>query len=181
MKKKFIPVLVIGFIVMLIVAIFMSMSAKKQMVVIQKNNIKRVPLPIKLHKYQDSYCGMVIDELDYAGEVVAKDGRTWFFHDHGDFVLWLKDKEFKDDVVIWVMSRDTHRWIDATKAFYTRDEKTPMGYGFGAYEKYKKGRISYEEMKLKVLRGETMNNPLIRKQILQREKNGTRDDNTSRT
>jgi nitrous oxide reductase accessory protein NosL len=109
---------------------------------------------------------MVIDELNYASQVIAPDGRTWFFHDHGDFVEWLKDKPFKDEAKIWVMSRDTHKWIDAKKAFYTLTEDTPMGYGIGAYENYKDGHIDFKTMELKVLRGETIKNRLIRKQLL---------------
>jgi hypothetical protein len=41
-----------------------------------------------------------------------------------------------------------------------------MGYGFGAYEKKQAGFIDFQTMRLKVLRGETMNNPLIRKKLL---------------
>jgi len=164
--KKFTPILIVFIIAAVIVGVFLSLASSKQMVVIKEGNIKKLPLKIELHKYQDSFCGMVIDELDYASEVISNDGKTWFFHDHGDFVLWLKDKPFRDDVVIWVMSRDTHRWIDAKKAFYSVDETTPMGYGFGAYEKKKANTIDFETMKLRVLRGETLNNPLIRQKIL---------------
>jgi nitrous oxide reductase accessory protein NosL len=164
--KKFTPVLVVLVIVALIVALFLSLASSKQMVVIKEGNFKRVPLKMEIKKYQDSYCGMVIDELDYASQVVSAKGKTWFFHDHGDFVLWLKDKPFKDDVVIWVMSRDTHRWIDAKKAFYSVNESTPMGYGFGAYEKRSDDMIDFDTMRLKTLRGETLNNPAIRKEIL---------------
>ena len=164
--KKFTPVLVVLVIVALIVALFLSLASSKQMVVIKEGNFKRVPLKMEIKKYQDSYCGMVIDELDYASQVVSAKGKTWFFHDHGDFVLWLKDKPFKDDVVIWVMSRDTHRWIDAKKAFYSVNESTPMGYGFGAYKKRSDDMIDFDTMRLKTLRGETLNNPAIRKEIL---------------
>jgi len=166
MMKKFTPVLIILAIIAVIVTLFLTLASSKQMIVIKEGNLQRLPLKMELKKYQDSYCGMVIDELAYASQVVAKDGKTWFFHDHGDFVLWLEDKPFKDDVVIWVMSRDTHRWIDAKKAFYSLDEKTPMGYGFGAYEKNADGRIDFDTMRLRTLRGETLNNPAIKKEIL---------------
>ena len=64
------------------------------------------------------------------------------------------------------MSRDTHRWIDARKAFYSLNDITPMGYGFGAYEKDGAGRVDFKTMRLRMLRGETLNNPFIRQQIL---------------
>jgi nitrous oxide reductase accessory protein NosL len=163
--KKIITVLVL---IGVMIAIFLALASKKRMIVIQEGNLKQIPLKMELGTHQDSFCGMVIDELNYASQVISNDGRTWFFHDHGDFVLWLKDKPFKDDVKIWVMSRDTHRWIDAKKAFYTMNETTPMGYGFGAYEHKKDGMVDYETMKLKVLRGETLNNPAIKKQIMGR-------------
>jgi len=166
--KKFTPILVVLVIVGLIVALFLTLASSKGMVVIKEGNLKKLPLKMQVSRYQDSYCGMVIDELDYASQVIAPDGKTWFFHDHGDFVLWLKDKPFKDEVVIWVMSKDTHKWIDAKKAFYTIGETTPMGYGFGAYEKLQDGMIDFKTMRLKTLRGETLNNPAIKKEILGR-------------
>ena len=166
MIKKFTPILIVLIIVAAIVSVFLSLASSKQMVVIKEGNLKKLPLKMELKKYQDSFCGMVIDELNYASQVVAPDGKTWFFHDHGDFVMWLEDKAFKNDVVIWVMSRDTHRWIDGQKAFYSLDESTPMGYGFGAYEKHGDNMVDFETMRLRTLRGETLNNPAIKKEIL---------------
>ena len=64
------------------------------------------------------------------------------------------------------MSRDTQKYIDAKKAYYSLDEITPMGYGFGAYKLKQDGYVDYETMSLKMLRGENMNNPLIKKQLL---------------
>ena len=158
--------MLILFIALVIVVLFFSLSSVQKMVVIVEGNKELKALPMELHKYQDSDCGMVIDDLTYASQVVVPSGKTWFFHDHGGFVHWLKDKNFKDEAVIWVMSRDTHKWIDAKTAFYSRNETTPMGYGFGAYEESADGRVSYDEMQLLMLRGETLNNPLVRRNIL---------------
>jgi len=171
MIKKLLPYSVVGLLIGIIIIIFLSLAKTQQMVVIKEGNYEKKPLPIELGKYQDSDCGMVIDELAYASEVIAPDGKTWFFHDHGDFVHWLSDKPFEKEAVIWVMSRDTHRWIDAKKALYTLNENTPMGYGFGAYEKKDNNSsemVDYETMRLKMLRGETMRNPKIRKQLIGR-------------
>jgi len=164
--KKFAPILIILLLVAIIVTLFLSLGKTQQMVVIKEGNLQQLPLEIVLHKYQDSDCGMVIEDLAYVSEVVAPDGKTWFFHDHGGFVHWLEDKPFKDRAKVWVMSRDTKRWIDGKKAFYSLSDITPMGYGFGAYEKRKESFITYKEMRLKMLRGETMNNPKIKKQLL---------------
>ena len=164
--KKITPFLVIITLIIIIVSIFFSLASSDRMIVVQEGNLKRLPIKMKLNKYQDSDCGMVIVDLHYASQVIAKNGKTWFFHDHGGFVNWLKDKDFKDNVVIWVMSRDTKKWIDATKAFYSLTDVTPMGYGFGAYEKKLKGFVNYDTMSLRMLRGETMNNPFIKQKLL---------------
>ena len=160
-------VLIVIVIIASIVTLFLTMAQKENMVVIKEGNLKKVPLKMELNKYQDSDCGMVITDLTYASQVIAPDGRTWFFHDHGGFIHWLKDKKFKNDVKIWVMSRDTKRWIDGKKAYYSLTEKTPMGYGFGAYEHNKKGLISFDEMRLRMLRGKTMNDPITKKELLE--------------
>ncbi len=164
--KKFAPLFIIIIIVILIITLFLSLGNRQKMVVVKEGNLKKVPLEMKINRYQDSFCGMVITELTYASQVVGSDGKTWFFHDHGDFVEWLKDKPFAKDATIWVMSRDTQRWIDGRKAYYSVNELTPMGYGFGAYEKKGEQMIDFESMRLKVLRGETMKDPKIRKQLL---------------
>jgi len=164
--KKMVPIVIIGMIVAAIMLVFLSLASNQKMIVVQKGNLKRIPIEMKLNKYQDSDCGMVIKDLEYASQVNAVDGKTWFFHDHGGFVNWLKDKPFKDYVVIWVMSKDTKKWINAKSAYYSQTDITPMGYGFGAYEKKQDGFIDYDTMSLKMLRGETMNNPRIKKQLL---------------
>jgi copper chaperone NosL len=166
--KKLAPLITILIIVAIIVLLFLSLGKTQQMVVIKEGNLQKLPLEIVLGKYQDSDCGMIIQDLEYASQVVAPDGKTWFFHDHGGFVQWLKDKSFKDEATIWVMSRDTKEWINAREAFYSLNETTPMGYGFGAYAKMQDGFVDFKEMRLKMLRGETMNNPKIRKKLLEK-------------
>ena len=80
-------------------------------------------------------------------------------------VNWLSDKKFKEEAIIWVKSRDTKKFIDAREAYYSINDITPMGNGFGAYEFKKNNLISFSEMSLKMLRGENMNNPRIKKQL----------------
>jgi hypothetical protein len=123
-------------------------------------------LPIVLGKYQDSDCGMVVESMEFACEIVTDDGKTRFFHDVGGMANYLKDKSYKQNAVIWVYTKDTNRWIDGKTAFYSTNEKTPMSYGFGSYEEKKDGYISYDEMFLRVLRGETLQDPKLRKKAL---------------
>lgn len=164
--KKFTPVLIVLILVAIIVTLFLSLASKQNMVVIVEGNLEALPLQMELHKYQDSDCGMVIEDLEYASQVVAPNGKTWFFHDHGGFVHWLEDKTFRDDGTIWVMSKDSKKWINGRKAYYSLNDITPMGYGFGAYEVFQEGFVEFDVMRLKMLRGETMNNLLIKKQLL---------------
>ncbi|OIP54428.1 MAG: hypothetical protein AUK54_06345 [Helicobacteraceae bacterium CG2_30_36_10] len=164
--KKIAPFLIVLFILALIITLFLSLASSGQMIVVQEGNSKKLPLEMVVNKYQDSDCGMVIEDLEYVSQVIAKSGKTWFFHDHGGFVNWLKDKEFEKDVTIWVMSKDTKKWIDGKKAYYSLTDITPMGYGFGAYENKLAWHVDYETMRLRMLRGETMNNPFIKQQLL---------------
>jgi len=166
--KKFTPVLISLIFVGVLAAIFFSLASSKRMVVVKDGNLKQLPVEMQIGMYQDSDCGMVINDLRDASQVIAKSGRSWFFHDHGGFVKWLEDKEFRDSAKIWVMSRDTKRWVDAKDAFYSLADDTPMGYGFGAYEKMSEGMIDFDTMRLRVLRGETLQNPAIRKQLLEK-------------
>ncbi len=166
MLKKSIPLLIIFSLVAIIVTVFLSVASGKQMIVIKEGNFDKAPLKMKVNLYQDSDCGMVIDDLEYVSQVISPSGNTWFFHDHGGFVHWLEDKEFKDEATIWVMSKDTKKFINAKDAHYSLTDTTPMGYGFGAYENKISSYINFDTMRLRMLRGETLNNPHIRKQLL---------------
>ncbi|NPA65272.1 MAG: hypothetical protein GXO11_00155 [Epsilonproteobacteria bacterium] len=170
--KKIAPFLVVAVILVIIVSVFLSLGKQKQMIVTMQNPTKK-PLPqLQINKYQDAFCGMVIEETKYASQAIRNDGKSWFFHDHGDFIEWLKDKPFASEVIVYVHTIDTNKWIDATKAFYTSTENTPMGYGFGAYEHKKEGMIDYKTMKERVLHGETMNNPKYKQILLQKSLDG---------
>ncbi len=142
------------------------MSTSQNMTVVYTGNSAKKPIPIILGKFQDSDCGMVIDDITYASQVIAPDGKTWFFHDHGGMVHWLENKEFKDTALIWVRTKDTKKYIDGRYAWYSRTDDTPMFYGFGAYENKKDGLISFQAMFTHMVRGEHLANPYIKKQLL---------------
>ena len=161
-------ILVVFVIISVIIGIFLSLGSSSQMVVVKEGNLKKLPLEIKKGHFQDSDCGMIIDNLNFVSQVISPKGNTYFFHDHGGMAKWLKDKEVAKDAKIWVMSIDTKKYIDGRKAYYSLDDKTPMGYGFGAYEFKKDSFVDFNEMQLKMLRGETMNNPIIRRKLKQR-------------
>lgn len=137
------------------------MAKEQKMVVVKEGNTALTPLEIVLGKYQDSDCGMIINDLTYASQIISKDGKTWFFHDHGGMANWLntKDESFKKEAKIFVMTKDSKKYIEAKDAFFTTNEATPMRYGFGAYEKNGQNLISFDELLLRVLRKETLANP----------------------
>ena len=163
--KKILPLLTILIIIAIIIIIFLSMSNKKQMTVIHEGNHTHEPVDIKVNHFQDSQCGMTITDNKHSAQAVSPDGKTWFFDDVGCLALWYKNIDFKEKATLWVYSNDTNEHIDARKAWYIRTAQTPMGYGFGAYKKQQEKSIDFEMMILKMLRGENLTNPFIRKEL----------------
>lgn len=164
--KKLLPLVIILLILAIIAVIFVSMSKNDQPVTIVKGNTEMKPWPLKVNFTNDSYCKMLIGEQRNSTQVVSPDGNTWFFDDPACMVLWLQDKPFKESAKLWVHSIDSHKWIDARKAWYGRADRTAMHYGFGAREVQDEDTIDYETMSLYVLRGEHLGNPKIRKMLL---------------
>ena len=160
------PILSTLLFIAAIAVIFVSLAKKEQPVTIVKGNTAFKPLPIKLGATNDTQCKMLIKSERNAAEVIAPDGRTWFFDDPGCMSLWLKDKSWKDRAKIWVHTLDSKRWIDARKAWYGVRDATAMHYGFGAREHKCEGCIDFDEMWQRMMRGENLTNPKIRKKLL---------------
>ena len=164
--KKLLPLLIIFVILGISTVIFVSMAKNDQPITIAKGNKEMKPLEFKLNFTNDSHCKMLIRKKENALEVATPSGKTWFFDDPACMVEWIEDKTFKDSSKIWVYTLDTKRWIDAKKAWYGVTDKTAMHSGFGAREHKIENAIDFEEMSLRVLRGETLANPKIRKKLL---------------
>jgi len=164
--KKILPLLVTLVFMAIVAMIVISMAKENQPVTIVKGNIEMKPLDIKLNSTNDTHCKMIIKTIDNSAEVVSPDGRTWFFDDVGCMVLWLEGKSFKDDAKLWVHTVDSKKWIDAKKAFYGVTEHTAMHYGFGARAEKSGNSIDFDEMRLRMLRGENLTDPKIRKKLL---------------
>ena len=163
--KKVLPLLVVIVFMTIIAMIFVSMAKENQPITIVKGNLEQKALPLKLNFTNDTQCKMLIKTEENTAQVVASDGRTWFFDDPGCMVLWLEGKGFKESAKLWVHTLDTKQWVDARTASYAVAEHTAMHYGFGARENIDKS-INYKEMRLRMLRGENMTNPKIRKKLL---------------
>ncbi len=164
--KKLLPIFTVIVLIAIITGIFVSMSNQKKMVVIYEGNHSHEPVDIQLNHFQDTQCGMTITKLEYSAQAVATDGKTWFFDDIGCLALWYKNVNFKDRVKVWVYSNDTKKYINGKKAWYDKTSTTTMGYGFGAYENKQEEVITFDQMLLKMYRGENLTNPHIRKKLL---------------
>ncbi len=112
-------------------------------------------------------CNMELPKSNLHTSTINQNGDMHYFDDVGCMILWTKDNNIDlKSVKTKIFSNDTKRYIDTLKAFYTINEKTPMSYGFSAYENPIDGSIDFDEVIIRMLRGEHMANPKIRKQIL---------------
>ncbi|HUH42741.1 MAG TPA: hypothetical protein VLZ29_06475 [Sulfurimonas sp.] len=112
-------------------------------------------------------CNMSLPSSNAHTAKLQDGAKSYYFDDFGCLVLWAKDKEISLSYKkIEIFSNDTKRYIDAKVAYFIINDKTPMNYGFGAYENEVNDSIKADEVELKILRGEHMANPKIRKQIL---------------
>ena len=166
MKKILMPLLIIVIAVGVIVTLFLSLAQQEHLLVVHEGNHEKKVIPFKPNQYQCPECKMPIEQMKYSAEAVMPNGKTFFFDDPGCLILWLKDKRVKDDIKLWIHTLDTQKWIDPKSAHYSLTDNTPMLYGFGAYEQHQEGMIDFETMQLKMLRGENMTDPYIRKKLL---------------
>lgn len=112
-------------------------------------------------------CNMQLPESNLHTAKMRLNSKEILFDDIGCLVLWAKEKSVEiNEVKVELFTNDTHRYIDSSSAFFSVHEKTPMNYGFSAYEKEIQNSIKMDEVWLRMLRGEHMANPKIRKQIL---------------
>lgn len=116
-------------------------------------------------------CKMVVSERHYAVQVInPNNGKSYMFDDLGCTVIWFNEEKisWEDQAKIYITDATNGKFIDARKAYYDTNSRTPMDYGFGAYAQKSsidpsKTIIGYDEVRLRILRGETTQNPLIRK------------------
>ena len=112
-------------------------------------------------------CNMELPKSNIHTSTINQNGDMHYFDDVGCMILWAKDENIDlKSVKTEIFSNDTKKYIDTFKAFYKINERTPMLYGFSAYEKPQDGSIDFDEVIIRMLRGEHMANPKIRKQIL---------------
>ena len=152
MKKLVVVLALIG----ATVTLFLQMADKPHPRIVLPGNSDKKAIDFRPDTYQCAQCKMPLKTRTYAAEAVMPDGKTWFFDDVGCLALWLADKPFASQTVLWVYSGDTGRWIDARAAWYTQMENTPMGYGFAAYEKRLPHTVNFDTVCRKMEAGENL-------------------------
>ena len=81
---------------------------------------------------------MAISERKFAVQVIdPKTHKHYKFDDIGCAIKWMQENDvpWKDRAIVWVTDAKTGKWIDARKAYWASGKISPMGFGFGAYEK----------------------------------------------
>lgn len=165
MKKILMNLLTFAVVIAVIVILLLSFGTSEGNRYVHKGNTAHQPVPIKVKEYQCSECNMDVEALDYAVQLISKNGDTYFFDDIGCLVLWLKNHS-PDIHSVLTKTQDTKEWTDAYKAWYSRIAPSPMGYGFAALKNKKEGLIEYEEMKLLMLQGKNLHDPFVKKKLL---------------
>ena len=164
MKKS--TLILIGFPLVALMVIFgyyVKINQKPDDVV----NKAQTPLEFKDNTLQCPQCHMYLVGKKDTAQFVTSKGKTHFFDDIGCFVLWQKEQKIPlEGGKLWVFSRVSKRDIGGFSACYSLIDETPMQYGFAAYERAKEGFIDFEAMRLRMLRGENLSDPRIRKQLL---------------
>ena len=150
----------------LMLVFFVVRNQRAGHVAILSGNEARQPVEIVPGRYQGAECGMTLQQEEDSAQAVAPDGRTWFFDDPGCLALWLKTNRLRDEMAVWVYSRDTSAWIDGRKAWYSRTDNTPMKYGFAAYADSAEGFVDFDTMLAMMARDENLTNPDTRKKLL---------------
>jgi hypothetical protein len=78
---------------------------------------------------------MTLGDRRYAAQIrLESDGRVRHFDDLGCALLWLEEQRSTGDGAREFFVRDIEgdAWLSAEGARYRTDQRTPMGYGFGA-------------------------------------------------
>jgi len=164
-KKIVINIAVFAMVVGVIIILLLSFGSDEGSKYVYTHNMEHKIIKIKPKEYQCSECNMDIKDLDYIAELITQDGDTYFFDDIGCVVLWLKNHSPKI-AKLMTKTLDTHVWVPAQNAWYSRTAHSPMGYGFAPYSEKKEGFVTYEKMKLLMLQGKNLHDPFVKKQLL---------------
>lgn len=162
MKNRVIMVVLILLPLLGLGGLFWFLHVKNELPT-ERENKEAKALEFQDNTLQCPHCHMYVVGKKDTAQIITKAHKTHFFDDVGCAILWLKEQKIEPrSVVFWVFSADSNQYIDAYNAFYSTHEKTTMAYGFRAYASSREGMIGFDEMRLRMMRGETMHDPKIR-------------------
>lgn len=104
------------------------------------------PEPVRWGQENCAYCGMIIDDPHFAGEIRGGPGRRlWKFDDIGCAAMFLAQQPWAADpgVQFWAGDNQSGTWLDGRKAWYVGGAKTPMNYGFAAFATKRDGALTF--------------------------------------
>jgi hypothetical protein len=159
--KAIIPGIIVLILIFLISLLFMSLGNSVEKTVVLKGNLAGLPITMVKDRFQCSACGMPVNEFSYSAQVIATDGRTWFFDDIGCMVKWVTASDFEKAPAVWVPDLTTGKWIDGRTAWYSRSNSTPMNYGFGAQSEPDSNYIDFDTLQDLMLNSKSPANPKI--------------------
>jgi hypothetical protein len=109
--------------------------------------------PVELHWDRDACerCRMVLSDRRFAAQVRTAAGELQRFDDVGCAVSWIAEQPGVHASEIWVQDHRDGRWLDARTAFYESVASTPMDYGYGAVSEPGAARLSFAELRERIL------------------------------
>ena len=96
-------------------------------------------------------CVMAVSDPNFSAQIrggpVDGKQKLYKFDDLGCAVIWLDEQDWKNNpaVEIWINHYQTGEWIDARKAWYVKNQLTPMNYGLGAQVEHAPGALNFEQ------------------------------------
>ena len=106
------------------------------------------PVEVKWDRDVCERCRMMLSDRYHAAQIRGGEkSKVYKFDDIGGAILWIQDKEWKDNesTEIWVNDHRTGNWIDARKAWYVTGQSTPMEFGLGAQREEPVDGMNYVE------------------------------------
>lgn len=108
------------------------------------------PVAVRWGQENCHYCGMIIDEPRFAGELREPAGHKLFkFDDIGCAAMFLAQQTWAETpgTEFWVGDNQTGTWIDGRKAWYLSGAKSPMNYGFAAFAEKREGVVTFADFR----------------------------------
>lgn len=83
-------------------------------------------------------CQMIVSERHFAVQVINEEKKIYkMFDDLGCAIIWFEEEKIPwfNQAKIFINDASDGSWIDARTAYFTKNNRTPMGYGISAYSK----------------------------------------------